>query len=176
MMSQQRLRKVVCCAILAALSACTIHPLPGDIPQVPTSAIVERIRCEVQEGLKSYSSEAPEIRRHVDQLINGTTIGYEFLFTMTESNEATKGQLIFTENRFVGSTFTLELKPSASLERTNIRSFLVLEELAKVRTADCSPEATSANWAYPIAGATGMAEVIRSYIRLQLLSGLAKDA
>src|SRR5262245_40352696 len=115
MMSQQHLRKIVCCAILAPLAACTIHPLPEDIPQVPTSAIVERIRCEVKEGLKSYSSEAPEAWRRVEQLIKGTTIGYEFLFTIVEKNAATEGQLIFTENRFTGSTFTLELNPSARL-------------------------------------------------------------
>jgi hypothetical protein len=175
MMSQQHFQRLACCAILAALPSCMIHPLPGDIPQVPTSAIVARIRCEVQEGLKSYASAEPEIRRYVDQLIKGTTIGYEFLFTISETNAAAEGQLIFTENRFLGSTFTLELNPSATLQRTNTRAFLVLEELAKVGTADCSPEASSANWAYPITGATGMAEVIRSYIRLQLLSGLAKD-
>jgi hypothetical protein len=174
-MCQQHLRKMACCAILAALPACSIHPLPGDIPQVPTSAIVERIRCEVQEGLRSYWSEQPEIRRHVEQLIKGTTIGYEFVFKISESNEAAQGKLVFTENRFSDSTFTLELNPSATLQRDNTRAFLVVEDLAKVRAADCSPEATSANWAYPITGATGMAEVIRSYIRLQLLSGLAKD-
>src|SRR5262245_3139182 len=127
MMSQQHSRNIVCCAILVALPACSIHLLPGDIPKVPTSAIVERIRCEVQEGLKSYFSEAPEIRRHVEQLIKGTTIGYEFAFKITETNDAAQGKLIFTESHFTGSTFTLELNPSASLKRENTRTFLVLE-------------------------------------------------
>jgi hypothetical protein len=167
------LRLIVCCVIVAALlPGCAIHPLPGDIPQVSTADIVERIRCEVQEGLRSSLQENPDTRQQ--RLIRGTTIGYEFSFTINERNAATSGQLVFKETHFSGGTFTLDLKPSAELKRKNKRDFLVLEELARVSDAKCSPDATQANWAYPITGATGMAEVVRSYIRLQLLSGLAR--
>lgn len=172
------LRTRVCCIVVAAafgLPGCSIHPLPGDIPRVPTSDIVERIRCEVQEGLGSFSQEDPDTRRIVERLIKGTTIGYEFTFTITEENAATNGQLVFKETHFSGGSFTLDLQPSATLKRKNTRAFLALEELTRVGGANCLPEATRANWAYPITGATGMAEVVRSYIRLQLLTGLAKD-
>jgi hypothetical protein len=170
------LHQVICCAILAVLlPGCSIYPLPGDIPRVPTSDIVERIRCEVQEGLRSFSSEDPATRKRVEHLIRGTTIGYEFSFVITENNDAAGGQFTFTENRFTGGTFTLDLMPSATLERKNTRAFHLIEELKRVGDANCSPEATQANWAFPITGATGMAEVVRSYIRLQLLSGNTPD-
>jgi hypothetical protein len=165
------LHQAICCAILAVLlPGCSIYPLPGDIPRVPTSDIVERIRCEVQEGLRSFSSEDPATRKRVEHLIRGTKIGYEFTFTIAENNDAANGQLTFTEKRLTGGTFTLDLIPSATLERKNTRAFHAIEALKRVGDVDCSPEATQANWAYPITGATGMAEVVRSYIRLQLLS------
>jgi hypothetical protein len=175
MVDPMRLRTIVCCTVIAAafaLPGCSIHPLPGDIPRVPTSDIVERIRCEVQEGLRSFSQENPDTRRIVERVIRGTTIGYEFAFTITEDNSATHGNLTFTENRFSGGSLTLDLRPSATLMRNNQRAFFVTEALAKVDGAKCLPEATATHWAYPITGATGMAEVVRSYIGLQLLTNL----
>jgi hypothetical protein len=170
------LRLVVCCAIVAAaLPGCAIYPLPGDIPKVPTSDIVERIRCEVQDGLRTFSQENPADRKLIAQLIKGTTIGYEFAFKMNEANTAPGGQFEFTETRFTGGTFGLEVRSSVDLKRDNTRAFIALEDLSKVNGADCSPETTRANWVYPITGATGMAEVVRSYLKLQLLTGLAKD-
>jgi len=174
MMYRPYFHKMICCAIVATLPACAIHPLPGDIPQVPTSDIVARIRCEAQEGLRSFLSEDPATREHVKHLIKGTTIGYEFSFTITEQNDAPNGQVTFTEKTLTDGTFTLDLKPSATLKRKNTRAFLALEELTRVGNANCS-QAAQANWVYPITGATGMAEVVRSYIRLQLLASLRQD-
>ena len=91
MVDPMRLRTIVCCTVIAAAFAfpgCSIHPLPGDIPRVPTSDIVERIRCEAQEGLRSFSQEDPDIRRIVQRVIRGTTIAYEFAFKITEHNDA----------------------------------------------------------------------------------------
>src|SRR5262249_50863454 len=100
------------------------------------------------------------------------TIGYRFNFEITEDNAAANGHLTFTETRFSGGTVELDLQPSATLKRMNTRAFYATETLSKLDGADCSPEATQTRWAYPITGATGMAEVVRSYIQLQLLTGL----
>src|SRR5262249_37648476 len=109
------LRQLIGCTLVAmTLVGCSIHPLPGDIPRVPTSDIVERIRCEVQEGLKSFSSEDPATWERVKHIIRGTTIGYEFSFVISEQNDAASGKLTFTEKRITDSTFTLDLQPSAT--------------------------------------------------------------
>jgi hypothetical protein len=152
------------------LAGCSIHPLPGDIPRVSTANIVERIRCEAQEGLRSFQQDDPAIKR----IVAGTTIAYEFSFVITEDNKATSGKLIFERPNFTGGTLTLDFKPSATLQRMNTRTFTVLEKFEVLNAADCSPEAVRANWAYPITGATGMAEVVQSYVKLSRLAGLGK--
>ena len=37
-------------ALAAGLAGCSMHPLPDDVSRVSTVDIVERIRCEAQEG------------------------------------------------------------------------------------------------------------------------------
>jgi hypothetical protein len=159
-------------AIAAVLSGCSIHPLPGDIPRVSTADVVERIRCEAQEGLRSFPSNDPQIKK----IIQGTSIGYEFSFVITEDNTAPSGQLTFHRPDVAGGSFMLDVKPAATLQRMNTRAFILLEDLTTLNRASCSPEATRANWAYPITGETGMAEVIQTYIKLQMLAGLKPEA
>jgi hypothetical protein len=159
-------------AIVVGLSGCSIHPLPGDIPRVSTGAIVERIRCEAQEGLRSFPLDDPRIK----QIIRGTKIGYNFEFTITEGENDASGQLRFERPDAIGGSFVLDVTPSARLTRKNIRSFFLQEDLTKLNSANCSPEASRANWVYPVTGAAGMAEVIQTYIRLQMLAGLKLGA
>ena len=169
------LKLLVCCAFATALlPGCAIHPLPGDIAQVPTAAIVQRIRCEVQDGLRTFPYKTSEQRRFIESIIKATTIGYDFTFTIKEDNAAPSGNLEITENRITGSKFTLVANSSAILHRENKRAFIAIEDLSAVDVADCSPAAIQANWVYPITGATGMAEVAQSYLRLQLLTDLKK--
>ena len=166
-----RSRNGLILAVMAfGLPGCSIHPLPGDIPRISTANIVERIRCEAQEGLRSFPQDDPAIKR----IVSGTTVAYDFTFTITEDNKASSGKLIFERPNFTGGSLTLELKPSATLQRMNTRDFIVLEDLGKLNAADCSPEAVRANLIYPITGATGMAEVVQTYIKLSLLAGLGK--
>jgi hypothetical protein len=155
-------------AMAFGLAGCSIHPLPGDIPRVSTANIVQRIRCEAQEGLRSFRLDDPAVKR----IVSGTTVAYEFSFVITENNAAASGQLTFEKPNFSGGSITLDFKPSAVLQRVNTRTFTVLEKLEVINAADCSPEAVSANWAYPITGATGMAEVVQTYVKLSLLAGL----
>jgi hypothetical protein len=167
------LKLLACCvSVTALLPGCAIHPLPGDIPQVPTAAIVQRIRCEVQDGLKTFPHETEEKRRFIESIIKATTIGYEFTFKIEEDNDAPSADLEITENRISGSKLTLAANASATLHRENKRAFIALEDLSTVDGADCSAAAQQANWLYPITGATGMAEVVQSYLKLQLLTDL----
>ena len=160
---------VVRIAMAVGLSACSIHPLPGDIPRVSTADIVQRIRCEAQEGLRSFPSDDPRVK----QIIRGTNIGYEFSFVITEDKVGPSGQVKFDRPDSTGGSFVLDVRPSAELKRMNTRGFILLEDLTKVNSMNCSPEAARANWVYPITGETGMAEVIQTYIRLQMLAGLS---
>jgi len=54
----------------------------------------------------------------------------------------------------------------------NTRRFRIIEELKDVYAADCSQATTRANWIYPITGATGMGEVVRTYVKIEKLSDL----
>jgi hypothetical protein len=157
-------------AVTLSLCGCLIHPLPGDLPRVSTAAIVERIRCEAQEGLRSVQQHDQAVKR----IVEGTTIAYEFSFTITEDNAAASGKLTFERPNFTGGTLTLDFRPSAALKRANTRTFTVLEDLGKLNAVNCAPEAVTANWVYPITGSIGMAEVVETYIKLQLLAGLGK--
>ncbi len=46
----------------------------------------------------------------------------------------------------------------------------MLRVLEKLNAANCTDIATRANWIYPITGAIGMGEVVRTYIRLEKLT------
>ena len=150
---------------------CSSHPLPEDVSRVSTFDIVERIRCEIHEGLVHFSGAD----RHAQKIINGTVIGFEFEFVMTELNSASEGKLEFERPAFKGMTkFEIDIRAAASSKRKNSRVFRTLEDLKAIKEADCSREATRANWRYPIAGATGMAEIVRTYIRLEKLTDLER--
>lgn len=149
------------------LSGCSIHPLPGDLARTSTFDIVEKIRCEAQEGLRSFADTDP----HGRKIIVGTTIGYDFRFDVTEINDASGGELDFRRPG-ANSNFLLDLNASALKKRQNVRTFRVVEDLTEVEKADCSKEAVRANWIYPITGAIGIGEVVRTYVRLEKLTDI----
>src|SRR5262245_4309365 len=128
--------------VALCLSGCSIHPLPGDIARVSTTDIVERIRCEAQEGLRSFQQDDPVIRR----IVANTDIGYTFFFKINEDNKAASGHLKFTTPNSSGGSFEVDMPTSASLARANTRGFILLEDFTKLNNANCSPEATRANW------------------------------
>ncbi len=68
------------------------------------------------------------------------------------------------------TSFTLDLDAGVEKSRTNTRRFRIVEQLKDVYEADCSKAATWENWVYPITGATGMGEVVRTYVKLEKLS------
>jgi hypothetical protein len=158
-------------ALTAPLLGCSIHPLPGDIPRVATFDIVERVRCEAQEGLRSFPQDDPFIKK----IVASTTIGYDFTFVVTENNNANDGKLTLQRQGRGDNNFTLDLTASAQKTRMNTRTFRIMETLQKLNTAKCSREANRENWVYPITGATGLGEVVRTFIKLEKLGPLQQE-
>jgi hypothetical protein len=165
------------CAVLflIPLLGCSIHPLPGDIPRVATIDIVERMRCEAQEGLREFNLKDPMIA----SILESATIGYDFDFDITEeNNEGTKddpGSLTLKRQGRGDDLFTLGLSASSAKKRENRRRFHIIEELKALNKINCSPQVTQANWIYPITGATGISEVVRTFIKLEKLADLQLD-
>src|SRR5262245_57594363 len=190
MMSRLVLRTIGCCGVVAlavALFGCSVHPLPQDVSYASTVDIVRRIRCEAKEGLdatlEKAASQGAANMKHVETIIDGTTIGFEFKFVIRENNKAEGGQLVFTrEGAKPGESFEIILDASLNgahgpdeNTRKNTRIFRVVDDLRELRDARCGRRAMSAgpNLLYPITGSTGMAEVVRTYIELETLTDFA---
>jgi hypothetical protein len=175
-----RLHIGYCCIFITlafGLAGCSMHPLPEDVSRASTFDIVERIRCEVQEGLRYFQRDD----RHANRIIGATTIGYDFNFLITENNGIGKteadpngGNLTLRRPSFKDESkgFTLDMDAGAHKTRVNTRRFRIIEELKDVYAGDCSQATTRANWVYPITGATGMGEVVRTYVKIEKLSDL----
>lgn len=165
---------VLACGLAAG---CSVHPLPDDVSRTSSYDIVKRVRCEVNEALAEFE---PKERARVDRIVAVSTIGYDFTFDITEGNNLDdndkKGiaQAIFGRPSHAGSEkgFILDLSARAETKRVNKRTFRIIESLSEAadKSTDCTNVTTHANLAYPITGATGMGEVVRTYIRLEMLT------
>jgi hypothetical protein len=153
----------VAAAIL--LAGCSMHPLPEDVTRKNTYDIVEKIRCEAAEGLRGVPRDHP--------ILKTTVIGYDFDFNIEEKNNAAGGNVTLTKEYSRGD---LEVDGGASAERqrSNVRVFRILETLLQLTNADCGAVSKRANRAYPIAGAIGMQELVRTYVGLERLTNFGK--
>ena len=164
-------------ALALSVSGCSVHPLPDDLSPASTVDIVKRIRCEAWEGMTGFR---PHEREKVDKIIGATKIGYDVVFSITEQNAAGGGKLEFDRPSFKGkgNGFSLDLSASADASRTNKRSFRFVDKLSELKTEgekSCRGPATAANLLYPITGATGMGELVRTYIKLEILTDLGSE-
>jgi hypothetical protein len=160
-------------ALVGCLSACSVHPIPDDVTRVSTADIVKSIRCEVLAGLESF---VPNEMAKAAPIVRATTIGYDFTFGITEDNNANgadDGPFLQFAN---GGKVNLDLTGHATLNRKNTRKFTIIEPLLDLardeNRARCANRTTRANWTYPIAGKIGMDEVVRTYLKLEMLSEL----
>jgi hypothetical protein len=180
--------------LASSLLGCSMHPLPENVSRANTFDIVERIRCEVSDALNSYLEQAhPRDRKHVENIIAASAIGYDFTFEITEWNNRLaddgKGLLAFKRPSFKDPSkgFSLDLTAEAHKIRKNTRKFRIVENLRDLLNAAnfkrmpavagldgnsriVCDEAYQENWVYPITGSTGMGEVVRTYIRLEQLT------
>jgi hypothetical protein len=145
---------------------------------VATVDIVERMRCEAQEGLVRVMSEAHRNQKVDEQIFEHTLIGYDFVFDVTEGNNKggdtaeTGGSLMLKRPKSDGGSFTLGLSASALNKRQNVRRFRIIEKFKDLAKANCSQQTTQANWAYPITGATGIDEIVRTYFKIERIADL----
>jgi hypothetical protein len=153
-------------AVAGVLTGCSIHPLPEDFSRATTLDIVKSIRCEALEGLQSLK---PEERARAVPIINTTTIGLDFTFTMSEGNGLVSPSMQFM--RPPSNRFTLDLTGDADVQRQNIRKFHIDEPLADLVKREnieiCKNRVKGPNWTYPIAGKIGLDETVRTYVRLE---------
>jgi hypothetical protein len=164
-------------ALAFPLVGCSMHPLPENFPlnfpRASTFDIVQKVRCEAKAGLDRFKNSRHQ--DHLRQIIAATRIGYDFEFVMTENNNATEGKLHFAgrpTNKASNRKLDIELTGEATKERTNRRTFRIVEDLRDVANADCSAETLRANLAYPISGSLRVDDLVYTYVRLERMSNL----
>ncbi|MET0193005.1 MAG: hypothetical protein ABW200_06495 [Hyphomicrobiaceae bacterium] len=176
-----RLRIIGCCVVAAlasGLTGCSMHPLPENISRANTFDIVERIRCEVREGLQTYLAQVRN-PSHAERIIKASTIGYDFTFTITEhTNEGVQdGKLAFDRPSLQSPSkgSSLDLTAKGEKIRANTRKFRIVENLNDVYSGGRCDKAYRENWVYPITGSTGMAEVVQTYVKLEEMTDFSRN-
>jgi hypothetical protein len=166
-------------ALLGGLTGCSTHPLPEDVARTSTVDIVRSIRCEALAGLEGlYNSLGPEDRARAAPIIKATVIGYDFEFNIEENNGAggdeAKHSLATFKRAFTSTPSTLDVRGDLALKRENKRRFTIIEPLTDLpRSRDiCSNRTKGPNWTYPITGTIGFDEIVRTYIKLEMLTEL----
>jgi len=171
-----RIARPVVAVLATLLAGCSMHPLPEDVSRASTYDIVERIRCEVKEALDAFKDD-----RHANRIIGLTAIGYDFSFDMGEGNhirdvgDRTPGAALKFQRPSVADktkAFSLDVTARAEKFRRNVRRFRIIEELKDVKEhpLDCSNATKRRNPVYPITGATGLGEIVSTYVRLEILT------
>jgi hypothetical protein len=167
-------------ALLGGLAGCSTHPQIDDVSRTSTVDIVKSVRCEALAGLeKLYNDLTPAERKKAEPIITTSVIGYDFEFVMEESNRAggkkePDNGLAKLERAFTSKPSTLEISGQGKLERNNTRRFTIIEPLTELaRSRDiCGNRTKGANWTYPVTGTIGFDEVVRTYVRLEMLGEL----
>lgn len=175
------------CLALLSTSACSIHPIPFDVPNYNTLDIVRKIRCEAAKAIETNIliglAGTEELKQYAQAVIV-----YHFTFTITESNTAEASAAF--KLPLTHGTFSLGIGAGAEKERSGERDFTVtdtfaetLEELYKfedtregkkirrkpIRRSGCEREADGPNWKYPITGRIGLDETVRTFVQLSHL-------
>jgi hypothetical protein len=201
------MKRLVLVAALAPsmlLGGCSIRPTVDGLSGTPhTYAVVQRIRCETRDALavllaerlrrSNMSSQAEVLlrtkrfdfalvprldpaTRAIFETYDGATIAYQFDFDITEVNNAGVG--VGVTFPMVRGPLNLPLSASNNRERSNMRSFRVLDrvrELLTVMKAEfCETYGHSnADFMYPITGQIGMEDQIRLFFSLTQSANLA---
>jgi hypothetical protein len=160
------MKRIVLGAALAfqfAIAGCSVHPLPEDYSRKDTFDIVHAIRCEARQAILQH---APE------KLFEPAVLGFEFTFDIKENDNANLSSLEFTR-LFTAGSLTLPVNASADKKRSSNRNFKILETFTQLKKARCGDYIEERNLVYPITGSIGLAEVVRTYARLERMTNLA---
>jgi hypothetical protein len=143
------------------LGGCAVHPLPEQVTGQSTLAIVTAIRCEARHAILEHAASSA---------FDKGAIGFVFDFNITEHNTANLN-LGFNQT-LPKSTFNLNLAPNSALTRTAERRFTMVDTFLELKKANCSQEALQSRFHYPIAGAIGLDEIIRTAVGIDSLGTL----
>jgi hypothetical protein len=181
---------------------CSTHPLPEDVTPLNTYQIVQKIRCEVRDSLRSFvigalkrsdpivAADLKSGKRSFDsdfskqltqdgsatlQRYEKSALAYEFVFDMTENNTA--GGNIGVASILSRGPLTFTASAGAAKTRRNKRNFRIVDSFGRlVRTLPdriCENIEKGENAAYPITGTIGMSEVIKTFLDLNQSGNLS---
>ena len=183
-----RARSIIVVAALGfAATGCNIHPLPENVSRASTYDIVARVRCEVQELLDQLRREIdPSERAHADRIINLSVISVDFNFDMSEGNNiknpedgkpgasvAMRGAPTRTTTRAFFSSFRGALKQGAPM-CVGFALFRISASWRKPRPVRKRRQAPQLS--LPNHGCDGMGEVVSTYVKLELLTDVARKS
>jgi hypothetical protein len=106
-------------------------------------------------------------------IFKDVAIGYSFEFKMTDKNDTSAG-LDFSMPFSKGS-LTLGTSLSDVRSRTNTRQFDLAEEVGHLIADSGVCTVLSANWRYPLTGEIGLAETVKTYLKLASIEGFFSD-
>jgi hypothetical protein len=177
-------RAIGCCisAVLAGgLAACSTHPLPQDVAGVSTVDIVKSIRCEARAGIEAAAAGLKrEDVAKLAPIVKATVIGYDFNLKMEEAGTAGTFDPKKPLLAFAGpNSFSGTLDAQVGHLRKNRRTFTIIEPLAELTRPDnvevCRDRRKGPNWSSPISGTIGLDEVVRTFLKLELLTELQQQ-
>ncbi|KAF0230369.1 MAG: hypothetical protein FD175_1691 [Beijerinckiaceae bacterium] len=184
----------------AGLGGCATHPLPENYSGVNTVDIVRKIRCEARSAIAERAimflmrDDAPAKTYKIGEALkkgnlsfknvnyydldmktaeyvkkyDNSAIAYQFTFNIKENNDINVGLDLLKP--LTGGSIGLGISSSNNRERSNIRSFTIVEEFKKLLDSmsdnDCFNVSSGVNVMYPITGSVGLSEVINTFIDL----------
>jgi hypothetical protein len=176
----------------ASLAACSIHPIPDDVSRYSTADIIRNVRCEAKDAVRERIRQAlhergiydvvpdnvldpkslAKIRRRDARLAakfkayGASTITYEFLFDITETNDATGG-VTFGMPFTTGGQFSLPFSGQLKKVREGKRTINSVETFAGLAKLPCEgwvkPER---DMLYPLTGSVGVGRIITTFINI----------
>ena len=142
--------------------------LLGQLPDEPSQAVAEYLRTHREAFMTFDPRKLPTAaqRAFYNRYVR-TGIAYDFTFDITEDNKA--AAVVDPIRLITNGTAGIGLNASGEFNRNNSRHFVMsdtFENLLHNRTLPCDGRYKPENFAYPIAGSIGVAELISTFIDL----------
>ena len=197
-------RGMLAALAVAALTGCSVHPIPDEVSPIPTQEIARSARCEMRLGLfdqvKRILGEAgiknfdvmdlqtregrrrilpvppPPLKAILDDY-GKVAVAYDFEFEITEHDNL-DSNLAFKLPFTAPSSFDLSAAGSLHKTRVGKRTFSAQETFADLilRNDWCDGFAPrDRNILYPITGSIGLRKVVETFIALSEQGG-GKDS
>lgn len=134
-------------------------------------AYAKQLALKLDENPRLFAKTSfkglPKETRDLLDKYDGTGVAFDFTFTMAEGSGASVG-LGLLDPFFRGSV-AASLSAGASVARSNVRNFRVTDTFRGLLNdpgLQCAGEDKPGNFAYPITGRVGVAEIVESFLDL----------